>query len=69
MNAEKRTIKASILAGITDIIFGLIMYFSGWSTWYFNHFHFFGIMGFGMLAFGFWNIFFYNIETGGTVWK
>lgn len=68
MNAEKRTIKASILAGFTDIIFGLIMYFTGVSNWYYATFHFFGIMGFGMLAFGYWSIYFYNRETGGKVW-
>lgn len=69
MNAEKRTIRASVLAGVTDILFGLLMYFTGYGDWYYAKFHMFGIIGFGMLAYGYWHLYFYNIETGERVWK
>jgi len=64
MNAEERTIKASILAGITDIIIGLIMFFTGFGDWYYSKFHVFGIIGLGMLAYGFWHLYFLRKETG-----
>jgi len=69
MKAEERTIKASMLAGWTDIFIGLIMYWTGWHQWYFDHFHFFGILGIGMLAYGFWHKLLYEKETKVKVWK
>ena len=57
MRAELRSVNASILAGFTDIIVGLLMFFTGWHQWYFDHFHFFGIMGLSMLFYGYWYIF------------
>jgi hypothetical protein len=69
MNVEKRQIKASIFAGFTDILIGFIMFLTGWHQWYFDHFHFFGVLGIGMLAYGYWSIYFYNNEVGGRVWK
>lgn len=63
MNAEKRTIKASICAGLTDIIIGIIMFLTGWHEWYYQHFHVFGIIGLGMLAYGFWHNYFLIKET------
>ncbi len=55
MKAEDRTIKASLYAGLTDILFGLIMYFTGIGDWYYTHFHMFGVVGFGMIAYAFWH--------------
>jgi len=69
MKAEERTIKASILAGITDMLIGLIMFLTGWHEWYYNHFHFFGILGIGMIAYGFWHKVLYTKETGVFLWK
>ena len=60
MRVEQRTYMASIYAGVTDILIGLFMYFTGWHQWYFDHFHFFGVLGIGMLAYGFWHRRFYR---------
>lgn len=59
MKVEQRQIKASMYAGITDIIFGLIMYATGAADWYFEHFHFFGILGIGMIFYSVWLLYFY----------
>ena len=64
MKYEERIIKTSILAGFTDILIGLFMFFTGWHQWYFDHFHFFGVLGLGMLCYGFWHWFLYNKDTG-----
>ena len=58
MKAEIRTINAMAMTGVTDLIIGLIMFATGWHEWYFNHFHFFGIMGFSSLAYAFWHYYF-----------
>jgi hypothetical protein len=55
MGTEERVIKASFAAGMTDLMFGLIMYWAGWQEWYFQHFHTFGILGFGMIAYAVWH--------------
>ena len=68
MNVEKRTIKTSIAAGITEMVFGLIMYLTGWADWYFNRFHFFGIMGICMFFYALWNEYFLYKDTGEGVW-
>ena len=68
MNSEKRSIKASIMAGVCDILVGLIMYLTGWHVWYYEHFHFFGILGMGMLIYGFWHNHYYKLETGRVIW-
>ena len=69
MKQEERIIKASMMAGITDIAFGIFMSLTGWQEWYFNHFHVFGVLGIGMLAYGYWHKKLYEIETGVDVWK
>lgn len=52
MKNEQRMYKSSIIAGIGDILVGLIMYFTGWHDWYYNHFKFFGVLGIGMIIYG-----------------
>jgi hypothetical protein len=64
MKGEDRIIKASAMAGFTDIAFGLFMYLTGWGDWYFVHFHFFGMLGVGMIAYAFWHAFFKRWEGG-----
>jgi len=68
MKPEERNIKASICAGVSDIIFGLILYKLDWIEWYFQRFHFFGIMGMAMLFYSFWYIYFYRKDTGKSLW-
>ena len=68
MNTEKRIIKSSILAGATDIVFGLLMYVTGLGDWYYSKFHMFGVIGFGMLAYGYWHIYFLNKDKGDFKW-
>lgn len=63
MKYEKRVIKASFYAGLSDVIIGLIMCITGWHNWYYEHFHFFGVLGIGMLCYAFWHYFLY--ETRG----
>jgi len=58
MNAEKRIIKASFFAGLTDIGVGLFMFVTGWHSWYFERFHVFGVLGLGMVAYAFWHFVF-----------
>jgi hypothetical protein len=69
MNVEKRTIKASAMAGITDIIIGLLAYFTGFGDWYYTKFHMFGVIGFGMLAYAYWHLYFLRLDTGEGIWK
>lgn len=69
MHSEQRIIKASILAGVTDIIVGLFMFITGWHQWYYDHFHVFGILGIGMLAYGIWHGVLYSRDTGRSIWQ
>lgn len=61
MKYEDRAIKASFLAGITDILVGIIMHFTGWHEWWYNQFHLFGVIGLGMIAYSFWH---YTLKEG-----
>lgn len=63
MKSERRIIKASLFAGITDILIGLVMFLTGWHEWYFNHFHVFGVLGLGMIAYAYWHNYFLIKET------
>lgn len=67
MKAEERTIQASIYAGATEIIFGVIMWLTGWGTWYFERFHFFGTMGLCMLFYAYWHL--YLLRRDREQWK
>ncbi len=60
MKQELRVIKSSFYAGITDMIIGLIMFMTGWHQWYYDHFHFFGILGIGMICYAIWHYYLYN---------
>jgi len=68
MKPEERNIKASVMAGVSDILIGLIMYLTGAADWYFQRFHFFGIMGIGLLLYSYWYIYFYRKDTGKRIW-
>ena len=63
MKAELRQVKASMYAGITDIVFGVFAWLTGFADWYFIHFHFFGILGIGMIFYAVWLYYFYSIDT------
>jgi uncharacterized membrane protein YphA (DoxX/SURF4 family) len=69
MNVEKRTIKASIMAGFTEIVIGIIMVLTGAATWYFNTFHFFGIMGVCLIMYAYWHLYFLYQDTGEGLWS
>lgn len=69
MKQEIRIIKASVLTGITEMLIGLFMALTGLHQWYFDRFHFFGILGLGLLIYGFWLQYFYKKENGGDVWR
>jgi hypothetical protein len=62
MKWEDRLIKASALTGFTDILLGLLMYWTGWGDWYYSHFHIFGIFGFSMIVYAYWHL--YLIRQG-----
>ena len=64
---EKRFILSSILAGITDILFGLIFYLTGIADWYYAKFHVFGILGFGMILYGLWHFILYKLDNKGEL--
>ena len=61
MKSENRIIKASIATGLTEIIIGLFMAGTGLHNWYYDHFHFFGVLGIGMLSYGLWH-WYYKIK-------
>jgi hypothetical protein len=51
MKYEQRVIKASAAAGATELLIGLVASVTGFHEWYFEHFHFFGVLGVGMLLY------------------
>ncbi len=55
MRYEDRVIQSSLLAGMTDIVIGFIMYITSWHEWYWERFHTFGVLGIGMVAYGTWH--------------
>lgn len=57
------------LAGLTDIVVGLFMFFSGWGDWYYTHFHIFGVFGMTAITYGAWHQYLYMKETGERIWK
>lgn len=52
MKSEQRIYQASIIAGLLDMIVGLLMYLTGLHDWYFDHFKVFGVLGIGMVLYG-----------------
>ena len=69
MNAEKRNVQASLFAGVTEIVIGVVMALTGWGTWYFEHFHFFGILGVGFILYAYYYCLFYRRDTSEAIWK
>jgi hypothetical protein len=69
MNSENRVIKASFMTGMSDIALGLIMMLTGWQQWYYDHFHFFGIVGISMLLYSYWHTYYVFKETKESPWK
>jgi len=63
MKNEMRMIKASFLTGVSELLLGVFMSFTGWHDWYYNHFKFFGVLGIGMLFYAFWHWVFYKLEV------
>ncbi len=53
--------KDFVAAGFTEIIVGIIMVLTGASDWYFETFHFFGIMGMCLIFYAYWNLSFVEI--------
>jgi len=68
MRHERRTIKVSLLTGLTDIIVGLILYFTGVADWYYSRFHVFGVLGMGFIIWAAWHYYFYKKEVGYKIW-
>ena len=56
---EKRIIKSSFMAGLTDVVIDLIMIMTGVHEWYFEHFKFFGVISIGMMLYAGWHQYFY----------
>lgn len=69
MKNEHRVIKATLYTGWTELLIGLIMAWTGWQQWYYEHFHFFGILGMGMLIYSMWHAHFLHKDTGEILWK
>ena len=65
---ETRIIKSSIMTGLTEMLIGLFMWSTGWHVWYYEHFHFFGIIGIGMFVYGAWHTYYYYKEVGEMKW-
>ena len=68
VGAERRTILASLGAGVTDLLFAVIALHIGFSDWYWNRFHLFGVVGFGLLSYAFWHLILFKFETGERIW-
>ena len=69
MKSEERVIKASLMAGLSDVIVGILFHFTGIHDWYFTNFKFFGVLGIGMLLYAFWHAYFYYSDTRWSLWK
>lgn len=67
--AELRNMKATLYMGFTEILVGLFMVLMGWSDWYFETFHFFGILGLGAILYSYFYCYFYRQDTGEPIWK
>jgi uncharacterized membrane protein len=63
LKSEERIILASLFAGLSEIVFGLFMSVTGFHKWYFDNFHFFGIMGVCMVFYALWHAYLYRRET------
>ena len=68
MRYEKRTIKVSLMTGLTDIVIGLILYLTGIADWYYERFHVFGVLGLGFVIWALWHSYYYKKETGKNIW-
>lgn len=68
MKSENRIIKSSIMTGISEVCIGLFMAITGWHQWYFDTFHFFGVLGVGMFLYGIWHSYYLKKETGEDIW-
>ena len=60
MRFELRIILATFLAGVSDLILGVILVLTGVANWWYNTFHLFGMLGFGMIAYSFWHYILYR---------
>ena len=69
MRSERRIIRASIYTGISEMSIGLFMAITGLHQWYYDRFHFFGVLGLGMAIYGFWHMILLKKETGEWAWK
>lgn len=66
---ERRVIQASIFAGLTEMALGLVMVLTGTADWYFETFHFFGILGFGLVMYGVYTWILARKDTGDSPWQ
>ena len=55
MKSEDRIIRASLFAGVTEIIVGIIMYATDLGHFWFERAGFFGVMGVCMVFYGCWH--------------
>ena len=62
MKSEQRIYKSSMIAGLLDVLIGLIMYITGLHDWYFEHFKVFGVLGIGMFIYGLVHYYYYKKE-------
>ena len=67
--AERRNVLATLYMGVTEIIVGVVMVLTGAADWYFETFHFFGVLGMGGILYAYWYCFFYRQDTGETLWR
>jgi hypothetical protein len=63
MKYEKRIIKASLLAGLSELVLGVIFWVTGFAEWWYNHLHFFGYLGLGMILYASWHYYYYRKES------
>jgi len=69
MRYEGRIVKASLFAGISELLLGYIFYLNGVGDWWFNNFHFFGYLGIGFILYAFWHQYFINWDNRKKVIK
>lgn len=60
MKYEGRIVKATFLAGVSEIFLAWIFYTTGFGDWWYSKFHIFGYLGIGFILYAFWHQYLIN---------
>ena len=63
MKYENRIVKASLAAGLSECLLGVIALWAGFGYWWFEHVGMFGYLGIGMVLYSIWHYIFIKIDN------